>query len=114
MVEAPTVASSPPPSKSVAEAKRLLGGAFKQPLAVMPITVLNPPSESVKSPPRRVEQLNRRNPESRDVDDEGSLLFDAELAVGAISSILKDSDLGRLKALPVDEALVLPLQGSPR
>ena len=33
------VTSSPPPSKSVAKAKSLLGGAVGQPLAVMPITV---------------------------------------------------------------------------
>ena len=76
----------------------------------MPITVWNPPSESVNSPPRRVEKLKRRNPESRAGEDEGSLLFDAELAAGVISSILKDSDLGRSKALPIDEALALSLQ----
>ena len=34
--------------------------------------------------------------------------------LNAVSSILKDSDLGRSKALPVDEALALSLQGSPR
>ena len=39
VVEALMVAGSPPPSKSVAEAKSLLGGAVEQPLAVMPITV---------------------------------------------------------------------------
>ena len=55
MAEAPMVTSSPPPSKSVAEAKSLLGGAVEQSLAVMPITVWNPPSEGVKSPPRRRE-----------------------------------------------------------
>ena len=58
-----------------------------------------------------MEKLKRRNSESRAGEDEGSLLFDAELAAGAISSILKDSDLRRSKALPVDEALVLSLQG---
>ena len=53
VAEAPLVLSSPPPSKLDVEAKSLLGAAVEQPLAVMPITVWNPPSESAKSPPRR-------------------------------------------------------------
>ena len=75
----------------------------------MPITVWNPPSESVKSPPRRVEKLKRKNLESKGDEDEDSLLVNAELAAGAISAVLKDSDLGRSKALLVDEALVQSL-----
>ena len=47
MTEASMVMSSPPPSKSAAKAKSLLGGAVELPLAVMPITVWYPPSESV-------------------------------------------------------------------
>ena len=39
------------------------------------------------------------------------MLLNADLAAGAVSSILKDSDLGRSKALPVDEALALSFQG---
>ena len=102
---------SPPPSKSAVKAKSLLGVTIEQPLAVMPITVWNPPSESVRSPPRRAEELKRKNPESEVGEDEDSLLFNAELAAGAVSSILKDFDLGRSKAMPVDEALTLSLQG---
>ena len=105
------VMSSSPSSKPTAKAKNLLGGAVEQPLAVMPITVWNPPSESARSPPRRVEELKRKYPKSRIGEDEDSLLFNAELVAGAISSVLKDSDLGRSKALPVDEALALSLQG---
>ena len=105
------VMSSPPPSRSVAKAKSLLGGVVEQPLAVMPITVWNPPSESARSPPRRAEELKRKNPESKVGEDEDSFLFNAELAAGAVSSILKDSDLGRSKALLVDETLALSLQG---
>ena len=45
---------------------------------------------------------------SRDGD---SLLLDVELVTGAVSSILKDFDLKRSSALPVDEALALSLQG---
>ena len=103
--------SSSPPSKSAAKAKSILGGVVELPLAVMPITVWSPPSESVRSPPRRTEELKRKNPESKVGEDEDSLLFNTELTAGAISSSLKDSDLGRSKALPVDEALALSLQG---
>ena len=111
VAEASMVMSSPPPSKSATKAKSLLGGAVEQPLAVMPITVWNPPSESARSPPRRAEELKRKNSESKVGEGEDSLLFNVELAAGAVSSILKDSDLGRSKALPVDEALAISLQG---
>ena len=109
IAEAPL--SSPPPSKSAAKAKSLFGGSVEQPLAVMPITVWNPPMESVRSPPRLVEELKRKTPESKVGEDGDSLLLNTELTAGAISSILKDSDLGRSKALPDDEALALSLQG---
>ena len=111
VAEAPMVMSSPPPSKSAVKAKNLLGGAVEQPLAVMPITVWNPPSESARPPLQRVEELKRKNPESKVDEEEDSLLVNAELMAGAISSVLKDSDLGRSKALRVDEALTLSLQG---
>ena len=44
--------------------------------------------------------------------DEDSLLSHAELAVGIVFSILHDSDLRRVGALPVEEALALLLQGT--
>ena len=103
--------SSPPPPKSAAKAKILLGGYVDQPLAVMPITVWNPPTESVRSPPCQAEELKRKTPESKVGEDGDSLLLNTEIAAGAISPIFKDSDLGRSKALLVDEALVLSLQG---
>ena len=49
-----------------------------------------------------MEELKRKNQKSKVGEDEDSLLFNAELAAGAVSSILKDSDLGRSKALPVE------------
>ena len=107
--EAPTVWSSQPRSGSAAKAKSLLGGAVEQPLAVMPITVWNPSTKSVRSPSRRAEELNRKDPESEIGGDGDSLLLNAELAAGAVSSILKDSDLKRSSELPVDEALALSL-----
>ena len=42
--------------------------------------------------------------------DGDSLLLNAELAAGAVSPILKDSDLKRSGALSVEEALALSLQ----
>ena len=44
--------------------------------------------------------------------DEDSLLSHAELTVGAVSSILRDSDLRRVGTLLVEEALALLLQGT--
>ena len=103
--------SSPPPSKPDVEAKSLLGAAVEQPLTVMPITVWNPPSENAKSPPQRAAELKRKKSKPKVDENKDSLLSNAELAAGAVSSILKDSDLGRLKGLPVDETLALSLQG---
>ena len=75
----------------------------------MPIIGWNPPSQSVKPSSSRAEKLKKKGSETdRDGD---SLLLNAELAAGAVSSILKDSDLKRSSALPVEEALALSLQG---
>ena len=46
------------------------------------------------------------------VGDEDSLLSHVELAAGAFSSILHDSDLKNVDALSVKEALALTLQGT--
>ena len=109
--EAPITLSSQPRSKNTAEAENPLGEAVGQPLAIMPITVWNPPTRSVRSPSRRAEESKRKDPGSENGGDGDSLLLNVELAAGAVSSILKDSDLKRSKALPVDEALALALQG---
>ena len=109
--EAPTVLSLQPHSGSTAKAKGPLGGAVEQPLAVMPITVWNPPTKSVRSPSRRAEDLKWKDPESEIGGDGNSLLLNAVLAAGTVSLILKDYDLKRSSALPVDEALALSLHG---
>ena len=75
----------------------------------MPITVWNPPAKSVRPPSLRAEELEKEDSEIG--GDGDSLLLNAELAAGAVSSILKDSDLKRSSELPVDEALALSLQG---
>ena len=107
--EVPKVLSSRSRSGSDAKVKGPSGRAFEQPLAVMPITVWNPPAKSVRPPSPRAEELKRKD--SKTGGDGDSLLLNAELAAGAVSSILKDSDLKRSSMLPVDEALALSLQG---
>ena len=64
---------------------------------------------SAEPPPSIVEDLGRKCPEAD--GDEDSLLSNAELVAGTISSILRDSYLKRSGALPVEEALALSLQG---
>ena len=56
-----------------------------------------------------MEELKRKCPEAN--GDGDSLLFSVELAAGVVSSILRDSDLRRSGALPVEEDLDLSLQG---
>ena len=46
------------------------------------------------------------------VGDEDYLLSHAELTARAVSSILRDSGLRRVGALPVEEALALLVQGT--
>ena len=74
----------------------------------MPITVWNPPAQSVKPSSSRAEELKRKGSETDGNGD--SLLRNVELTTGAVSSILKDSELKRSGALPVEEALTLSLQ----
>ena len=77
----------------------------------MPITVWNPPFDNAKSPPLMVVEPKRKKPKPKVDEIKDSLLSNAELAAGAVSSILKESDLGRSKRLHVDEALALSFQG---
>ena len=106
--EDPIVLSSQPRSESSAKAKGPSGKAVEQPLAIMPITVWNPPTKSVRPLSLKAEELKKKDSETG--GDGDSLLLDFELAAGAVSSILKDSDLKRSSVLPVDEALALSLQ----
>ena len=101
--------SSQPCSGSATKARDSSGRASKPPLEVMPITVWSPPTHSAAPPSSRAEELRGKSPEA---DGDGdSLLSNAELAAGAVSSILRESDLKRSGALLVEEALALSLQG---
>ena len=109
--EDPTTLSSQPRSNSTTKADNPLDEVVGQPLAIVPIAVWNPLTRSVRSPSRRAEESKRKDPGSESGGDGDSLLLNAELATGAVSSILKDYDLKKSKTLPVDEALALALQG---
>ena len=99
-----------PPRPDV-KAKGLSGADVAQLLTVLPITVWNPPSDKAKSPPRRTTELKRKKLKPKVDSIRDSLLSSAELAAGAVSSILKESDIGGSKEFPVDEALALSFQG---
>ena len=107
--EAPRALSSQPCSGTTVRAKESSGRAVDPSLEVMPITVWSPPAQSAEPPSSRAEELRGKRPEAdRDGD---SLLFNAELVAGTVSSILQESDLKRSGTLPVEEALTLSLQG---
>ena len=108
LAKVPKAPSSKPRSGSAARAKDSPGRTTEQPLEVMPITVWNPPTQSVKLPSSRAEELKRKG--SGTDGDGDSLLLNVDFSSGAVSSILKDFDLKRLGALPVKEALALSLQ----
>ena len=108
-VEVPRAPSYQLRSASAAKAKDSSGRVVESPLKVMPISVWSPFAQSVEPPPSTTEDLGRKRPEAN--EDVDSLLSNAELAAGAISSILRDSDLKRSGALLVEEALALSLQG---
>ena len=107
--EVPKAPSSQLRSSSAAKAKDSSGKAAEPPLEVMPIAVWSPPAQSAEPPPSKAEELGRKRFEAD--GDEDFLLSNVELAAGAVSSILRDSDLKRSGALLVEETLALSLQG---
>ena len=113
----PEQASSPlvltllSPPKLDVKAKGLSSAAVAPPLAALPITVWNLPSDNAKSPPRGMAEPTRKKSKPKAGAIKDSLLSNPKFAVGAISSILLESDVGRSKGLPVDEALALSFQG---
>ena len=112
--KAPIVLSSQSPSESAAKAKNLSGGFAEQPLAVVPITVWNPPIESVRSPPRRAEKLKKKAPESK-VGEDGtpcSLMLNSRQAQSRPS--LRTLIMGGRKRCPLTRLWLYPFRGSPR
>ena len=105
LAEVPKAPSSQLRSGSAAKAKDSSRKVFEPPLEVMPITVWSPPAQSAEPPPSKAEELGRKRFEAD--GDEDSLLSNVELAASAVSSILRDFDLKRSGALPVEETLAL-------
>ena len=110
LAEVPPVLGSLPPSEPIAEAKNPLGEDGIRPLAAVPITIWKASSESAKSPLGKSAEPRRRIKPTI-AENKDSLLSDAKLAAGSVSSILRDSDIMRSKELPVDEALASSFQG---
>ena len=82
-------------------------GVAEPPMEVLPILVWSPMSQGVAPPPAKLDEVRRDRLSV--VGGEDSLLSHAELAAGAISSFLRDSDLRKVDALSVEEALALML-----
>ena len=100
MTEVSKAAGSKNPSARTAEPS----------LKVLPIFVRSPTAQNAKLPHTTPEDEGKG---CYGTDgDENSLLTNSELAVGAVSSILRDSDLWRADAMSVEEALALLLQGA--
>ena len=111
LAEVPPVLGPLPSSEPIVEAGNPSGEDGVQPLVAVPIAVWNAPSDSAKSPPGKSAEQTRRKTKPKTAENKDSLLFDAKLAVGAVSSILNNSDIVRSKGLPVDEVLASTFQG---
>ena len=103
----------PPPMVEVSKvegSKNPLGRTAEPPLEVLPINVWSPSVQNAKLPPTTSEVGGKDFFGTE--EDEDSLLTNSELSPGAVSSILRDSDLNRADAMSVEEALALLLQGA--
>ena len=97
-------------SSSAAGAKVSSRRAAELPLKVLPISIWSPSAQNtMPSPPI---QGDVGNDCFGAEGSEDSLFTNAELATGAVSSVLWDSDLKKADALCVEEALALSLQGA--
>ena len=97
-------------SSSAAGAKGSSRKVVELPLKVLPISVWGPLAQNASpSPPKRGDVRDDRCGAE---GGEDSLLTNVELAVGAVLSILLDSDLRKVEALRFEEALALSLKGT--
>ena len=97
-------------SSSAAGAKGSSRRDAEPPLKVLPISIWSPLAQNAApSPPRRGDVGNAH---FGDEGGEDSLFTNAELATGPVSSIVRESDLKKVEALCVEEALALSLQGT--
>ena len=88
----------------------LRGGGGGGGLKVLTISVWRPMSRGGVPSPAMLDEVMRDSFGA--LGSEDTLLFHAELATGVVSSILCHSDLRKMDALFVEEALALLLQGT--
>ena len=103
-----TMGASPSPSSTIGAGDS--SGRVDEPsLEVLPISVWSTMSWGAAPPPTMLDEVTENRDHFEAAGDEEPLLSHAELVVGAVSSILRDSDLRRVGALLIEEALALPL-----
>ena len=105
------VGASSSPS-SVVGARDSSRRAVEPPLEVLPILVWSPTSRGTAPPLVMSDEVMGNRDHFEAAGDEDSLLSHAELAARVVSSILRDSELRKVDALPVEEALALLLMGT--
>ena len=98
---------------SAVRAEDSLGRAAEPPLEVLLILAWSPTSRGAAPPPAIPDEVTSNRDRFEVAGDKESLLSHTELATGAVSFILRDSDLIKVDTLPVEEALALPLQEPP-
>ena len=80
------------------------------PLKVLSISIWSPSVKNSSPSPPTWGDVGDDRFEAEGGED--SLLTNAELATGAVSTILRDSDLKKVETLCVEEAMALSLQGT--
>ena len=101
------VSSSPSSTVGTGDSSRR---ATEPPLEVLPISVWSPMLQGAEPPPPMPDNMGRGRFGA--MGDEDSRLSHVELAAGVVSSIIRNSDLKKVDALFVEEALALLLQGT--
>ena len=97
-------------SSSAARVKGSLRKVVEPSLKVLSISIWGPSAQNASPPPPTRGDVGDDRFEAEGGED--SLLTNAELAAGAVSSILRDSGLKKVEALCVEEALAMSLQGT--
>ena len=88
------------------------GRAAEPQLEVLPISVWSPTSRGAAPPLAMPDEVTGNRDRFEAAGDEDSLLSHVELAAGVVSFIMRDFDLRKVDALPVEEALALLLKGT--
>ena len=79
-------------------------------MKVLPISIWSPSTQNASPSPLIRGDVGNDRFEAEGGED--SLLTNAELVAGAVSFILRDSNLKKVEALCVEEAMALSLQGT--